>query len=506
MGSNDLWMGLFLFQCAGPSFAFQNPTPSHNLCTKISLRKKSYISVSSPLINGERLQESSEFFSRGQGRRRYDWSRLSASTEETSTTLPEPIAKELIERKNVDPSAGILFAAVIITALGLSSTDPEEFNALVSEEGLVFGFARQTLENVVDATVPTTTTDLVSVALGESIGGIIGAAATYLVGILLKQRLPTVEERVATSPVTNALADTDFFITNSASLPLLLTAGVPLVPATIASAVFASVPSQLVKIGAKQKEQLLEEERLMDELLAEEKERNKRKPQDGIFMPFQSKPIGLAEGSSTVDPGALKPVQKAEVDFVDVFSDVTRWLEYGVLKADFGTMLEWNGHLLDPAMSGALFGAFAATSSKFYADILYGYYNYGPSNRQDEVRSRSVSDWISIYLATGIGSASLFGIYEFSQRPVSRYLQGMLAGGVEGCVGSEDFDLCMQTFIDVNAPGPSTEAQLRALATNLYMVYERIQYIAVDTSPDDIRALVGAWAVTAYSYLQRLPF
>jgi len=68
-------------------------------------------------------------------------------------------------------------------------------------------------------------------------------------------------------------------------------------------------------------------------------------------------------------------------------------------------------------------------------------------------------------------------------------------------VGSSAFDACMQTYIDTNAPGPSPEAQLRALLTNLYMVGQRLQDIAVDTTFNDVAALVRAWSVAFVSYL-----
>ena len=137
-----------------------------------------------------------------------------------------------------------------------------------------------------------------------------------------------------------------------------------------------------------------------------------------------------------------------------------------------------DGLPLEAGVSGALFGILAAVSSQFYADILYGKFQYGPIEKQEAVFSRSVLDWVKVYASRAASSAALFGIYEESQSPIGRWIQGTLAGGVDGCIGSKEFDICLQTYIDTNAPGPSSEAQVRALVTNLVMVGQRLQDIA----------------------------
>lgn len=165
-------------------------------------------------------------------------------------------------------------------------------------------------------------------------------------------------------------------------------------------------------------------------------------------------------------------------------------------------MLEWNNQILDPSLTGAVLGLLAAVSSRLYADVLYR--SYGPVNKQEEVRSRPSIEWFSLYFTTAASAATLFGFYEASKGPIFRWIQGTLAGGVEGCVGSSSFDACLQTYIDINAPGASPEAQFRALATNLNMVGQRLQDIAVDTTYDDVAALVRAWSVAWVSYLNHL--
>lgn len=170
-----------------------------------------------------------------------------------------------------------------------------------------------------------------------------------------------------------------------------------------------------------------------------------------------------------------------------------------VLKSEYGEILEMN--MIDSGGMGALLGLLAAVSSRLYADVLYGQFGYGPRAKQREVRSRSVSEWLSLYFSTAASAATLFGVYELSQRPISRYIQGTLAGGVEGCIGSNDFEYCLQTYINTNAPGPSPDAQFRALIVNLSMLAVRLQDIAGDTTYDDIAALVRAWSVSLMSYL-----
>jgi hypothetical protein len=409
-------------------------------------------------------------------------------------SAPIPISYRLRDTDPVDATAGVLFGFGILFTLGVSTTKPDEVATLVAEDGVWNGFAFPTLSNLFDATVPTTAADVIAVTLGESIGGVIGAVATGIVSLVLTRQWPSLESRgLARSLVTEAIADSDFFIANSASRPLLQAAGLPPVLASVGSLVVATASSQLVKLGARRKDRLLEEEQLLQKLLEEEQEKErKREPLKFLLKGFNKE--------ADMSPKDLVPVVEVKLDFIDIFSDVTRWLEYGILKADYQDTLLYNGVVVNTVVSGAFFGLLAAVSSQLYADILYGYFRKGPEYKQIEVRSRKIIDWATVYVSTSISAAALFGIYELSKRPVSRYIQGMLAGGVEGCVGSKSFDCCLKTYIDANAPGASPEAQLRALYTNLVMVGERLQVIAVDTSADDMRALVAAWAVAGDSF------
>eukprot|EP00536_Pseudo-nitzschia_multiseries_P005222 jgi/Psemu1/303183/fgenesh1_kg.95_\ len=406
---------------------------------------------------------------------------------------------------------------------------------------------------VVENTVPTTSTEVVAVTLGESIGGVIGAIISVAINFVLRGggddkrdersrsessspdiATPNINRRKQSSSLlSQGLSDGDYFIANSASYSILEAVGVPESIAKYGSIFIAAIPSQLVKIGSNLSEQRrAKEDELLNQLLREEKQRSQKK-QFGMFSSEQTP--SQTTGARSVDPKKLVPLAMTEVataatasalssesamassvlevDFVEVFADVTRWLEYDVLKSEYGEMassLLWMGNNHAPinnfqaSITYSLLGSLAAVSSRWYADILYGRFCYGPVEKQQEVRSRSDAEWFSLYSSTAASAAALFGCYEFFQLPIGRYIQGTLAGGVEGCVGSSSFNACMQTFIDTNSPGPTPEAQLRALITNLYAVYVRLQDIAGDTSWDDVAVLVRAWSVSFASYLANL--
>ena len=411
-----------------------------------------------------------------------------SSIQESATSNPQE-SRNNVQRPD---SSGALLAFAIVLILAVTTEEAQLFLS-ARELDDVDIVARDTVTNVLVAAVPTSSTDLVAVALGESIGGVIGAISGALISMV------GTRNGIARKPlITKAIADSDFFIANSASLPLLQATGLPPALASIGSVIFAAIPSQLVKIGSQENERRVLEEELLEQLLEEEKRREEER--NSFFKPFLFQTNTMK--SKKVDPVDLTPAVEGNLDVVDIFSDVTRWLAYNVLKADFGDNLIIDGIMLDSSITGALYGLVAAVASQLYADILYRYYRYGPKSRRLEVFERRTIDWLAIYSAKAISTAVLFGVYEFSQGPISRWIQGTLAGGVDGCIGSTSFDLCLQTYIDTNAPGPSTEAQFRALVTNLVMVGQRLQDISVDTSFEDVKALVGAWSVAAVSYAQ----
>jgi len=448
--------------------------------------------------------------------------------------------------------------------------------------------------NVVEASIPTSSTDLLAIALGESIGGVIGAFFSLFVNFILtttvkgsfvndvatntvaslpflQQKLQertqqrgsddaktTVSSAATTTTSTTtaptkttklfeqALSDSDFFIANGAALSLLELLGVPSSAATLTSVFIAAIPSQLIKVTTQLKEQQRQQEdELFEELLRKEKQKQQRRKKR-VSLPWtkwfnsnnsnnnavsrtsikSTAAAAAAAAASTpvlVDLKELKPVTTADVgivaigdgvkksenqdndilakiDQVAIFTEIARWLEYDVLITEFADRGALQLSPFASGINGAVLGAIAGVSSQLYADILYGQFGTGPKTKQLEVRTRPISRWLLLYVETAATAASLFGIYELSQKPISRYIQATLAGGVESCVGSNDFEACIETFLLDNAPGPSPEAQLRALVVNLNMVAVRLQDIAADTTYDDVAALVRAWSVSFMSW------
>jgi hypothetical protein len=392
----------------------------------------------------------------------------------------------LAETSPLKATSGLLIGSLIIFGLaGASETQTSDPTLLVG----VFPMA--TVTNVIDAAVPTSSTDIVAVSLGEAIAGVIGAVLTAgLKALAFDDRKPL---------VTEALADSDYFILQAGLIPFLEAVGISPIFASLGSVVVASVPSQLVKLNSKQKQRLVEEEKCLTELLASERklQRKRSRIRDSVAAVRQIRvPV-----QKPVEPSTLTPIIETRTDFIEIFSDVTRWLGYSVLQSDYTAILTWNGEPAGPGITGAVFGSIAAFSSRLYADLLYGVMGYGPEAKQIEVRTRRAADWVALYASSSLSAATLFGVYEQSQRPISRWIQGVLAGGFEGCLGSNSFQACFDSYISSNAPGPSPEAQFRALATNLIMVGERLEYIASDTNAEDVERLIRAWAVSANSYM-----
>merc|ERR1719491_534880 len=244
--------------------------------------------------------------------------------------------------------------------------------------------------------------------------------------------------------VAEAIADGDYFIANSASRTLFEAIGVSPAIASVASVVAASVPSQIVKalgrgeaMRAEERERLLQEELLREE---EERERLKRSFWRRLVSPVASslsssdkkQSATLQSSSAALTKEKTEPskadLDLANIDLVEVFSDCTRWLAYDVLRADFGeSLLIWDGLVLDTTLTGFLFGTIAAISSQLYADVFYGVFKYGPESRREVLYNRTIRDTVALYTSRCVSTATLFGVYEFVQGPVGRYIQGTLA-------------------------------------------------------------------------------
>mmetsp|Transcript_11095 Transcript_11095/g.23571 ORF Transcript_11095/g.23571 Transcript_11095/m.23571 type:complete len:622 (+) Transcript_11095:133-1998(+) len=444
------------------------------------------------------------------------------SGNDTTDTASKNHSNRNRDQNDSEVAGLILAVAVILTLAGMAGTGAGVVGDVSSSRSVAV------VTKVVENTVPTTSTEVVAVTLGESIGGVIGAIFSVAINFVLrggekKDDLSELSDKsnganrkrsTKSSLLSQGLSDGDFFIANSASNSILEAVGVPESVAKYGSILIAAIPSQLVKIGSSISEQKrAKEEQRFNQLLSEEREQKGKKNNKRFVNRKELVPSALTGGAVAADATALAAAPVFEIDFVEVFADVTRWLEYDVLKTEYGEVASsqlWmqnnNAPINDiqSAITFALLGSLAAVSSRWYADFLYARFCYGPIEKQQEVRTRNNAEWFSLYSSTAASAAALFGCYEFFQLPIGRYIQGTLAGGVEGCFGSSRFDACMQTYIDTNSPGPTPEAQLRALITNLYAVYIRLQDIAGDTTWDDVSVLIRAWSVSFASFMANL--
>lgn len=114
--------------------------------------------------------------------------------------------------------------------------------------------------------------------------------------------------------------------------------------------------------------------------------------------------------------------------------------------------------------------------------------------------------WIQVHssahiLITLFCNDRLFGVYDAAQIPAKRALNALFSGGAEGCLGSVDYNMCAETFLYNNPPpGPSMDAQARALLTMGYSVWSRL---GLDTFPS-VDAQARAFFTMAYSIWSRL--
>ena len=142
--------------------------------------------------------------------------------------------------------SGFLIGGIII--LGLAGSPDAE-----TSDPILGAFPIATVTNVIDAAVPGSSTDIVAVSLGEAIAGIIGAVLSALLKALASDdRKPLVAE---------ALADSDYFIAQAGLIPTLEAVGISPFFASLGGVVVASVPSQLVKLGSKEKQRMIDEEK-----------------------------------------------------------------------------------------------------------------------------------------------------------------------------------------------------------------------------------------------------
>ena len=305
----------------------------------------------------------------------------------------------------------------------------------------------------------------------------------------------TIAGSTSTTPAEEAVAGSDFFLAQAATLSIAESIGLSPFYASIVSVLLATIPYELIKVSSRRARLQLnrmQEDELLMKLLQEEDDR-KRNSKLPFLVGFPTKRIirnktmdsnddsdgpspysrtnyPLVATKSTATSAVVgtqppptttifqkldreSPTSVMEFDAVEVFSDVTKWLEYSVLRSEFkGTfnmflsnevteaaasstatteyspMFEMSSSLLmtmDNVVESAMFGIFAATSAQLYADLLYGWFGFGGTLKKSMVRTRSVQDWSKRYITVGISSATLFGIYEAAQKPVTDWIASL---------------------------------------------------------------------------------
>ena len=326
-------------------------------------------------------------------------------------------------------------------------------------------------ESVIEVIAPQTATDVIAVSLGEGLGGLVGAAATRWLS-------SNSGGAAASSSLT---ATTDYFITRAAALPLFLSLGFNALSASIFATFLASVPYEAVKYQSRLKQRAQQEKQLLDDLLKEEEELLKRKnKQSLLFMPFGGRNVAIKKKQQvSVNVTQLEDaVLPTQFDVPEIISDVLIWLEYAVLDSNFGDMLFFPSF---PVMiQPAIFGALAALSSQLYLDALYRFTDWGPEEKTQIARDRTVKDIFAGYGSACLNSATLFGVYELVRKPTGMLITNLLSGGLESCVGSSDYDVCMETFeldyvFSTMSVQPLTlPAEVRALIVAIFSLLERL--------------------------------
>jgi len=370
--------------------------------------------------------------------------------------------------------AAIAVGVVFILSTGEGGEMPSLFERGEGRQEL--GAIEEAAGRIAGTVLPMSTSGALSAALGEGLAGVIGGAAS--VGISVALRWQQQAQRGSVGSIV--LADGDYFLAKAASLPLLEATGLSPVVAGIASVLFAVLPYELVKIGAQRRRELIRENQELQRLLEEKRDRENRL--SGVSH----------ERIELVDPASLKPIREDDgVDFVEVFGDVMKWLSYDVLVSRCKGNIIWNGMPVASPVESAAFGALASLSSKIYADILYGWFGLGGEANRKKIQSRTLQELFVLYFSESVSAATLFGVYAAALGPLKRATATLFSEGVGNCVGSDNYNLCVDTFVTDNPLEASPSGELRAMVTSLVSLWN--QWFVLRASPAaDVRALVTA--------------
>jgi hypothetical protein len=271
------------------------------------------------------------------------------------------------------------------------------------------------------------------------------------------------------------------------------------------------VPYEFVKLSAKKRQLRIEEDRLMDALLQEDQINKKGLSNEGKSGFWTSFDGGSTSGNieeeweraKVIEESTITPGNVNFLDFVELFSDVLKWLEFDVLDSDYSGSLQMNGEILNSGVESAIFGMIIAVSSNLYADITYRYTRFGPETKRLESRTRTFQGWIKKYFREAVSTATLFGVYSAARFPIEKFLSELLSGGIEGCTGSKDFSLCMETYLTANPAMASDEAEIRSFLVAVSSFIDRVR-IDLDDGNVGWTELGRSLIVQLYSLLRNI--
>ena len=402
---------------------------------------------------------------------------LLAATDNSNPNQPQPNQQQATLEMISMAAIGIVLVATVVFDLATDDLEP-------SMETLSDDVLETVTRNVLDVALPQSATDVIAVSLGETMGGIVGMAATTLVGaaVNLRGRLLGLRDEAADyfgggQPQfwSQALANADYFLTRAAAVPILVASGLDPLWASLGGVLIATIPYEAVKYQARMRRFRKSEEELLQELLREEQDRFQR---GNMFV---RGPMARPR----IDTATLQPVLPSpELDIPDFVADVIQWLEYDVLKTTYSGSVEiWGMPVTNGGLESALFGVLAAVSSQLYLDALYQTTNWGPADESTRARNRTMLQLLTTYSTRCLQTAALFGVYESVQQPVKNTVSQVLSGGWEGCWGSSDYQTCVDTYLWTNDPwlqvgdetGISFQLELQGLGMALGNFLERLQ-------------------------------
>jgi hypothetical protein len=246
--------------------------------------------------------------------------------------------------------------------------------------------------NIVGTVLPNSAEDVIAVSIGEGIAGAIGAFATWLLGLVLNFEsdegfmvAPMTEATEMTgfravaagmmdsgrmgSLASEAIADGDYFLTRAAAQPLLEAVGIPIAFASLASVLIATLPYEAVKLSSQKRRAAMEEEMLLDILLEEEENRLRdmsvvdrvsNRAFEFVQKLYVSSDDNIEEDLAEEETEDTENPQQNNVpalDYVELFADITKWLEYDVLISNYrGILALPNGQMLSAGWESAIFG------------------------------------------------------------------------------------------------------------------------------------------------------